>query len=171
MESSLLEIPKPVDTGSAGTQASTAADAAIPTVFAPFEGLPISRRVEGLAASKPRSMGGEVAASLIAGSFAQLSQELTDARGELKTTRSTINELKDALSECRERAVVLAERVRSYARDRHRRNVYIMVGTAIVGLGADFLRSDLDKQGLICGLLGLLLLAIGWFSGPKEDDK
>lgn len=171
MESSSPEIPKPTDTGSAGTQNAAATDSAAPSALAPFEGLPISRRVEGLAASRPRSMGGEVAAGLIAGSFTQLSQELTDARDDLKTTRSHIRELNDALLECRERAAVLAERVKSFARDRHLRNLCIVVGTALVGLGLDLLRSTLKMPGWICISSGAVLLIFGWFFGPKEDDK
>ena len=92
----MTEIPELQDTGSAGTQETEPAQAVSPALpEGALERLPLAKAVEGLAATRSRSMGGEVAASLLAGSFNQISHELNEAKNELRETR---NELKPSES-------------------------------------------------------------------------
>lgn len=165
------EIPRPTETGSAGTQESASMTLVAPEPPRPLDGLPISQRVEGLAASRPRSMGGEVAAGLIAGSFTQLSHELSEARQQLKETQRDLHASQDALAGCRERSAVLDERVRASTRDRHLRNLCIAIGTALIGIAIEFVRNKLETTGYILGFLGALLLLFGWLSTSKGDQK
>lgn len=161
-ESSLNEIPKPTDTGSAGTQ-QAGIGVLVVSEKSPLNGLPITNRVEGLAAAHPRSMGGEVAANLIAGSFSQLSHDFQTTRQELKDTRGELKGVVGELLEVKIRAAVLLERANASERDRNLKNLGITTGTILIGLGIELYRNSFEKFGYIVGGLGLLLLVLGWF--------
>lgn len=167
----MSDIPRPTDTGSAGTQESTPLRTESAELVNPFEGLPILRAVQGLAATRPRGMGGEVAAELIAASFAQISHELSDAKSELRETQTKLHEAQSSLSECRERSAVLTERVASLAGDKHLRNLCIAVGTALIGIGVDLIKGNLDEIGWGLVIVGVVLLLFGWISSPKGASK
>lgn len=84
------DIPQPDDTGSAGTQTTGTQQEILPISGIPVEGLPIAEAVTGLAATKSRSMGGELAARLIDGSFRQVSYDLREMQRELRETRQRL---------------------------------------------------------------------------------
>lgn len=169
-EDNIREIPKPEDTGSDGTQ-KVAGEVVKATSESPVDGLPIAQRVEGLAATKYRSMGGEVAAGLMAGCFSQLSHELQETKKELKETRNDLSDVRDELSKCKERAAVLSERVQSNVRGRHLRNICITVGTALIGFAVELMRNKFDKFSYVSGFLGFLLILFGWFSINGQDKE
>lgn len=158
----MTDIPTPEESGSDGTQKPATQELATPE--SPFGGLPITRVMEGLAASKSRSMGGEVAAGLIAGSFTQISHELQETKQDLRDTRSALDKAREDLSICKSRAAVLEERVESNLRGRHLRNLGIAVGTTMVGVGIELLKNDFNKYAYITFGLGVLLVLLGWFS-------
>jgi hypothetical protein len=171
LEKCVTEIPKPTETGSAGTQ--QAGTGALVTIAeeSPLSGLPITQRVEGLAATHPRSMGGEVAANLIAGSFSQLSHDLQTTRDELNNTRGELKQALNDLSNTRTRAAVLEERASTAERDRHLKNLSITAGTVLIGIGIELYRNDFNKFGIIIGGLGLLFVFLGWFTPKGEAEK
>jgi len=165
------DIPKPTDTGSAGIQQPGTVTALVAEPSHPLEGLPISQRLEGLAAARPRSMGGEIAATLVAGSFTQLSNELIETRRDLQDTRRELQSSHNTLAECREKSAVLTEKVNANSRDRHLRNLCIAVGTALIGFGIELARNKLEAVGYLLGGVGCLLLIFSWFFVPKEAEK
>ncbi len=165
------EIPKPTETGSAGTQQAGTSALVTVTEESPLSGLPITQRVEGLAASHPRSMGGEVAANLIAGSFSQLSHDLQTTRDELNSTRGELKQALTDLSDIRIRAAVLEERANAAERDKHLKNLSIATGTILIGIGIELYRNNFDKFGFIVGGLGLLLVILGWFTRKGGAEK
>ena len=125
--------PEPDDTGSSGTQETSVVKAEIEKEVL-LHGLPITRTVEGLAATKSRGMGGEVVAGLLAGSFTQLSQDLQQTKSELSTTQGKLDETKEVLSNFKVKSAVLSERVKSLTSGRHLKKLSITAGTALVGI-------------------------------------
>lgn len=167
----MTEIPKPTETGSAGTQ--QAGTRALVTIAeeSPLSGLPITQRVEGLAATRPRSMGGEVAASLLAGSFSQLSLDLQTTRDELKDTRGELKQTLNHLSDAKTRAAVFEERASAAERGRHVKNLSNTGGTVLIGIGIELYRNSLNNLGIIAGGLGFLFVFLGWFTPKGEAEK
>ena len=165
------DIPQPDDTGSAGTQTTGTQQETLPVSSGPVEGLPITEAVAGLAATKSRSMGGELAARLIDGSFKQVSYDLRETQRELRETRQRLGGVQEELSKCETKAAVLTERIRAHARGRHLKNLSITAGMALVGIGVEFYRNDLAKFSLIICGLGSLLMLFGWLSTGGEAEQ
>lgn len=167
----MTEIPKPTDTGSAGTQQTGTGEVVAIAKVGPFVGLPITQRVEGLVATHSKSMGGEVAANLIAGSFGQLSYDLQSTKQELSDSRRELKQVLGELSEAKTRSAVLEERASTAERDKHLKNLSITAGTALIGIGIELYRNNFDKFGYIVGGFGLLLVVLGWFSRKGGTEK
>lgn len=165
------DIPKPVETGSDGTQQAYVTRIGPVEAESPFNGLPIARVVEGLAMTRARSMGGEVAAGLIAGSMTQLSYSYQETKNDLHSANDKLDKLREELSTCKTRAAVLEERVRAHSNTRHLKNISIATGTALIGIGIELYRNNFDKFSLIVGGLGVLLLFLGWFSREGGTEK
>lgn len=167
----MTKIPKPTDTGSAGTQQIGTGEIVPVDKESPFLRLPITQKVEGLAATHSRSMGGEVAANLIAGSFSQLSHDLQTTRQELNETRTELRQALGELSKSEAKAAVLEERANAAERDKHLKNLSITAGTALIGIGIELYRNNFDKFGYIVGGFGVLLVIFGWFSRKGGAEK
>jgi hypothetical protein len=159
-----MEIPKPEDTGSAGTQRATTEEVILDDKRSPLSGLPIAHTVEGLAATRSRSLGGEVAAGLIAGSFAQMSYDFQTIKQELYNTREEQKSILKELSEVKTENAVLKERLRVQPKGRLLRKLIITIGTVLIPIGIELYRNNFDKLGYIVGAFGVLLLLFGWFS-------
>lgn len=108
----MSEVPIPQDSGSAGTQETLAGELVRVNKESPLKGLPIAQRIEGLAATHSRSMGGDLSASLIAGSFAQLSADLELTRKELTDTREQLRQSQADLSKANQMCAVFEDRER-----------------------------------------------------------
>lgn len=168
----MTDIPEPENTGSAGTQVTEPEKQLSPAApDTALEKLPLEKTIEGLSATRSRSMGGEIAAGLLSGSFNQICHELKETKHELRETRSDLKTTNQDLSDCKERAAVLSERVRSGSRSRHLQNISILAGTTFVALGIELYRNDLDKFAYIVGGLGALMILLGWFFLPGGDKK
>ena len=167
----MTDVPQPQDTGSSGTQQAASPELSIVERGSPLHGLLITQTVEGLAATRSRSMGGEVAASLLAGSFSQLSFDLQATRNELKEVREDLSRKAEEFSDIKTKAAVLQERVTAHERDRHLRNLSIAVGTILIGVGIELFKNNFDKFGLIAGGMGVLLVFLGWFSKKEGAEK
>lgn len=167
----MTDIPKPDETGSTGTQQTGTAGVVSVEQESPLQGLPITQIVEGLAATRSRSMGGEVAANLIAGSFTQLSHNFQETKQELQSTRRALEHAREELSDYKTKTAVLQERVSNIFRDRHLKNLSITAGTILIGLGIEFYRNNLEKTSYIVTGLGTLLIFLGWFSRDGGAEK
>ena len=167
----MSDIPHPDDTGSAGTQ-TVATQQTRPSIPDSSVGeMPIAETMMGLAATKSRSMGGEISATLIAGSFVQLSHDLQKTRQDLQETRQRLSDVQEELSEYKTKAAVLTERIRAHARGRHLKNLSITVGTTLVVIGIELYRNDLVKASLPISILGGLLVVFGWLSTGGEVEQ
>lgn len=154
----MAEIPQPDDSGSSGTQKPTSAEVLSIDKVSPLDGLPIAAAVEGLATTRSKSLGGEVAASLLAGSFTQLSYDLQRTRKQLDEAYNRLDEAERELSDAKTRVAVLEERVQSLSRERHRKNVSIASGMLLVSIGIELSRNNLASYGIILIILGVLLV-------------
>ena len=164
----MTEIHEPEDSGSSGTQERGKEISSAINTESPLYGLPITRTVEGLAATNSRSLGGEVAANLIAGSFTQISHELQQTKNDLKQVRNELNETKDELTDNKINSAILYERVNSLTSGRHLHNLSITAGTVLISIGIEFYRNSFEKISFIISGLGSLLVLFGWLSHKKE---
>jgi hypothetical protein len=132
----------------------------------PLVGLPIVEAIEGLAATRSRSMGGEVAATLFAGCFSQVSQDLATARESLREKESEFQHVLQGLSDEKTKAAVLQERLDAMARSQHIKQVCILVGTATIGVAIDLYKNSqgLERLSYLVGALGVILLSVGYFA-------
>lgn len=165
----MSEIPKPIDTGSSGTQIIS--DSSIPQSESPLAGLPIVLTVEGLAATRSRSFGGEVGAQLLAGCFSQLQHEQTGTKKELAECREQLNEVKENHTNARiENARLLGE-IDSLNNEKIIRNICLVAGTAIAAFGIDQFNNSKTNIGLSLIGLGVALCLVGWFSVGRRIAK
>jgi hypothetical protein len=164
----MSEIPIPQDTGSTGSQEASVSELASIEKESPLSGLPITQKIEGLAATHSRSMGGELAANLLAGSFTQLSHDLQASRQELTNTRDQLRQATSDLSSARTRCAVLEALAKSDAKNRHLKNFCIFTGTVLLGIGIELSRNSFETSSYITGGLGALLLLFGWFTSNSR---
>lgn len=158
----MSNMPTPTDSGASGTQQGDQ----VPDVQveSPMTGLPIVTTMEGLAAGHARSMGGEVTAALIVGSFKQMNHNLQEAQKELHDLRNKLEVDLGQLSDHKVKTAVLEERVKSFSRDRNIKNLCITIGMALIGIAIDLFRNNLRLLGVLMVILGVVLLLIGWLS-------
>ena len=170
MEETLPKIPEVGDTGSSGTQQETVEPIRI-VRDSPMAGLPIMQAVTGLAMAKPKSFGGEIGAHLLAATFTQLSYQLEETKQELRDTRNELKKCETELSDCRTKAAVLRERIDSYSKIHHLKNLSIAGGTILLGIGIQLHRSKMEGAGYFVAGLGVLFILLGWFLREGGDQK
>ena len=167
----MTEIPEIKESGATGTQEATSIDLVLHGEKNPFHPTSISESIQGLAASNARSMGGAVVATLLSGSFSQLSGELQDAKFELKHIRKELEGVRDQLSESKVRVAVLKERVQTSNRQKHLRNTAIAGGSAILGLAIQLDHNQLGAIPYVLGAVGFVFVLMGWFWPSTENDR
>jgi len=164
------KIPQSTDTGSSGTQ-ETSLETLVPANNPPFGNLNITETIQGLAATKSRSMGGDVVAALIAGATTQMSYELAGIKKELAEERKKSGEIATEHSRLSVRNAVLQERINSEGNTKHLRNISIVIGTTLISIGIEFSRNNFDKISYLMYGLGGALLFLGWLSGTKRESQ
>lgn len=161
-------IPIPDHSGSNGTQ--LAADTSQVFLEArPLNGLHIASAIEGLAATNTRAFGGDVASVFIAAATRQIAQDCNDLKSDNRRLADRIESKRDEMDKIRTHNAVLLERFRSDGKNKHLRNLGITVGTALIGVGVALSRVGQDGYSSGAFVFGVLLLILGWFSGPKEE--
>lgn len=163
------KVPELKDSGSDGSQIQ--ADAACELVPSQPLSYPIVNAITGLAASKSRPFGGEVASTLIAGAASQMAVELNQTKDEFAKLREKNEALTIKLADERVQKAVLVERIDAFRSTRHLKNIGIAVGTLLTGIGVQLVRADSSGYGLASIIVGALLLIVGWLSAPKEGGK
>ena len=162
----MTDIPEPKDSGSSGTQQPAKAEVA--HAVSPMSGLPIVQTVDGLAATRSRSLGGEVAANLIAGSFNQLQHQLTEMKYEVSSVREKLDEAKEGLANEKIENAVLKGEIDSLNNEKNIRNVCLTAGPTIAAFGVDQLKSKSYVTGWLLVILGVVIAIIGWFSVGRK---
>jgi len=160
----MSDLPTPDETGVSGTQVAGAAEPLSVDPNPPIHGLPITQTMEALAINRPRSLGGEVAAGLIAGSFTQLSHDLEITRTDLRARDEQLRATHLELGEARIKIATLRERVGSMNRMQHLKQLSVFCGTALLGVAVDLYKSNLQNLSYLLGVIGFVLLLAAWFT-------
>lgn len=162
MENNLTDIPISENKGSSGGQISPQSGHEI-IEKVPFQDM--SRVVQGLAANKSKSFGGEIGASLLAASFSQMANDLESKNIEIKELRDKLENKSDELHKWKQRASVLEERVEANGKIRTLGNIAITLGTALLGISIELYRNSLTVQSYVVTSIGVGLMLLGWFTG------
>lgn len=158
----MASTPEPPETGSAGIQQPGTAQIAATSQISPFEGLPINQSIEGLVAVRPRNMGGEVVAGLMAGISKQIAYDLQESRNELKETRQQLEIKRQQYEDARVEAAGLQAQLGAAEGARHLGNISIALGATILGVGIELYRDRFEKAAVIVGFAGLVIIILGW---------
>lgn len=162
MENNLTDIPVSENKGSSGGQMSPKDGHEI-IEKPPFQDM--SQVVQGLAANKSKSFGGEIGASLLAGSFTQMANDLESKNIEIKEIRVSLENKYEELHKWKQRASVLEERVNANGKIRTLGNIAITLGTALVGISIELYRNALTAPSFVVAAIGVSLIMLGWFTG------
>jgi len=163
------DIPEPTESGSTGAQREGSVEIVPSASESPLVGLPITQALEGLAASKSRSLGGELPSALIVASFRERTNDLQIARQDLTRSREEVRTTREQLFEARTRIAVLEERVTAYTRERHLKIVSVAIGTFLLTSGFEAFKQNIPFL-IVFGILGLVLILLGWFYKQGRTD-
>jgi hypothetical protein len=164
-------IPIPDKSGGSGKQVADSSTSDF-HLANPLEGLPMAKAINGLASTHSRSLGGEVTSALIAGATTQLAWDYQDLKGRHNELSDRFDSQRDELENTRIQEAILKERIRSEGRNKHLRNLSITIGTSLIGMGIILCRGGLDWYSYSAAYgFGLVLLILGWLSGPKESKE
>ncbi len=165
--------PQPTESGADGTQQPAVGVASTEVVPRGHEvSQPVSifsETISGLASVRYRSMGGEMAAALFAGWSQEKANELRDVKAELGQVRNENNRLSQVYGEVRVESAVLKERLSTESRTKHLKNLAIFSGTTLLGLAFKLGESQAIGYAITVGLLGTVLLLVGWFFSPRQE--
>lgn len=167
----MTEIPVPDETGVAGTQRPGTNDPALFDATPPLHGLPMTQVIEGLAASRPRSFGGEVPAALVAGAVTHLSHDLRDAQRMAQAKDEQLQRAQKELAMANVTIAKLSERLGATKGTQRLKQFCIFVGTALLGLSVDLFKNNLETPAYLIGALGGALLAFGWLTRSNGGDE
>lgn len=124
-----------------------------------------------LSQSIPRSLGGEIGATLIAAATVHLSHELQEQKNELRESRSRNESLIASAAKKDIQIAILSERIESVSRGKHIRNTFIVFGTALLGFAVEFFRNKLTEYGWGCAFIGIVIIAGAWLLAPKVGKE
>ena len=163
-------IPEPPETGTSGTQEASK-EALVPEVVNPFDDLPIVTTVKGIAAVKPKGLGGEISTALIAGSFVQMSSDLQEARKEIKELKEELKEKQSKLSEAEKKATICEDRLETNSKSKLIRYTVITIAPILIAIGIELLQKDFANAAFGAIVIGIILLLMGWFAPTRGAGK
>lgn len=163
-------VPKPVETGVAGTQ-QPASGVAVEPVVSPFEQLPVVRAISGLAAQHPRAFGPETQSGLVLAIVQQLEFDLHQSKDDVRRLRQELEVVKGELSDLRVENGRLEEKYQNEVGARNRKNIAIAIGTAAFTLGLGLLDTPNIRYGVGLLAVGALLVLTNWLPWPKGSRK
>lgn len=169
MSESENEIPVPEDSGSSGEQEpASSGKSLIPAE--PQKGLPLAEAVEGLAASRSKSLG-EFGSVLLAATTRHIAEENRELKADKKALQEELSAQRDQLETARTDKAVLTERLDSVRQGKHVRNFAIAVGTALASAGVMLSRDGIDGYSVGLVVAGSLLLLVSWFAPTKGSES
>lgn len=167
----MIDVPEPDDSGASGTQTQAKESAVSLVPERAVVGRPLEQTIVGLAATNSRNMGGEVAASLLAGSFSHISHELSEARAEVKAIRKELDGANSSLQAEKVSNATLRGKLESVESEKAIRNVCLVAGTTIASFGVDQIRGNQLVAGITLVVIGVALALVGWFSVGGRASK
>jgi len=162
------QIPTPDKAGVIDTQTRSNSDLELVEAKKPLEGLDMAQAITGLAASYPKSLGGNVSSALIAVITQQLESDKQELKISLKECSKKYEEERNATEQIKIENAVLKNIINTDRQSKHLRNFAITFGMGLIGTGIFLSRSQLDNYAVGAYGLGFILVLFGWLSGPKE---
>ncbi|MCL1552496.1 hypothetical protein [Xanthomonas nasturtii] len=164
MDAPLPPTPTPTppadNPGGTGAQTSGPKDIAEYIPRTKFEG--VVDALKGLAEIKPRSMGGEAIATLMAGIVTTLQDEANAARDGLNKKAEQVDKIRDELSAASALNGVLAEKIASFGKAQTLTQVMLTSASILIGVSVDAFKSGTHSLAIVTGLTALGLLVSGW---------
>ncbi|MBO2629533.1 hypothetical protein [Shewanella algae] len=164
------EIPSPDSSGISGGQ-KTEGNISNMVGASPLEGLHLAKTITGLTSSHSRAFGGEVASAVIAGATTQLHIDHQDLKNKYEKLAIKLEEQRNELETIRTKNAVLIQKIKGEAATKHLRNFAITIGTSIVASGIFLSRNQFYDYAYGAYFVGVILLVLGWYTGPTEDEK
>jgi hypothetical protein len=167
----MSEIPTPSESGVTGTQQLGSASTALVDATPPTHGLAMSQAIEGLAVTRPRGLGGDVPAALVAGAVSHLSHDLRSAKRAIIEKDQLAETLHTDLTSAKVAVARLEERLGALATVQRLKQFSIFAGTAILGVAATLYPTNAEKTSYVLGAIGAGLLILGWFTGKPGGEE
>lgn len=161
------QIPVPDNSGGSDEQTQGTGNGELITSKT-FEGLHMVHTINGLAATHSKSLGGEVASTLLAGMTQQMSNDYQELKFKFEKLSEKYEEQRNVLEETRTDKAVLKNTINSERQNKHLRNFAITIGTGFMSTGIFLGRTQIDFYSVGTFGVGALFLLLGWFTGPKE---
>lgn len=164
----------PVDSSADGSQQAqpdTSARSAYSLAPVEYGASALPDAICRLSQSSPRSLGGEIGATLIAAATAHLSHELQEQKIELRESRIRHDSLVASAAKKDIHIAVLSERIENISRGKHIRNTFMVFGTALLGFAIELFRNNLPEYGGGCAFIGIVIIAGAWIMAPKVEKE
>lgn len=164
----------PVDSSSDGSQTlqrNPPSTLASPLAAVEFGASPLPEAICRISQVSPRSLGGEIGATLIAAATTHLSHELLEKKTELRESRNKTNELEATIARKNVHIAVLSERIESVSRGKHIRNTFMVLGTALLGFAVELFRNSMTEYAWSCAFIGAVIILGTWLSAPKVNKE
>ena len=162
--------PAPMETAGDGTQKAELAPATTEVINLPSASrvgaYSIPDAIDKISQANPRSLGGEIGAALISATTKHISFELQETKIELRDSRNKIETLQTQLARKDTEIAVQNEQIGNLSRGRHTRNLFLVLGTTLVGFSIEFFRNNLVSYGCSCLVMGGVILLGTWLSAP-----
>lgn len=153
------DIPDPDNAGGSGKQIAG------PMVVANLEAEPLAGlmdAVNGIVESKPRGLGGDVAAAMIQGMVASYQSELRSARSNAKRLQDSNEQLAEQLSAAKEANATLTSELSGAKKQRAFSSLGLTLATVLAGLAVDAYKSGADRFAIGGGVIALVLIVGCW---------
>lgn len=160
----MVEIPKAQDSGAFGSQAANDKPTQAIEATPPTYGLTLSKTVEGLAATRPRRLGGEVPAAFLAAALSQLERDNDALHDKLDSRDREICQLQAELTAEKIAAARLKGARDSTRKANRLRNFGIFAGAALISAAIDLYKSSFFPIAILVATLGVVLLVISWWT-------
>lgn len=151
------EIPKISSSGVDGTQVSGASLMPV-SAAPPLQSASVSDAVEGLLATHSRSLGGDVAARLLAASMRENSNQLADAHRKISEVENCLVNENKTNSDLRVENAKLRARIDELLGSARLKQGIIFIGTTLLGVAVDLYKDELMNLAFLLAILGSFLL-------------
>nr|WP_143592129.1 hypothetical protein [Stenotrophomonas maltophilia] len=154
--------PAPPAANPGGTGAQTVGSTELASFISRDSYDGIGGALRGLAAGKPRAIGGDAIAVLVSSAVTALETDLHTARESVQAKDAKIDVLREELSTLKSKNSTLAEKVDSLEKMNAMTQVGMTIASILVGVSVDAFKSSTKPLAIVTGLLAIVLLVSGW---------
>lgn len=153
------DIPNPDNPGGTGDQTAG------PVVVARADAEPLAGlmdAVNGIVESRPRGLGGDVAAVMVQGMLASYQTELKSARINANRLQDANDQLAKELASTKETIATLTSELGAMRKQRAFSSLGLTLATVLAGLAVDAYKSGADRFAIGGGIIALALIVGCW---------